>query len=128
MTRINLIPPSELTRPHLQGEYKEIARVFTLTRNAQNRGKNKWNYGIPTAYTMGTGHVKFFSDKLLFVLNRYHLICKEMIDRGYNINPIPYKSLIEGIDKHWLNDYTPTQEAIEINKQRIAERLKEMEI
>ncbi len=93
-----------------------------MVRKAQSRGINKWNYGIPAEYTLGTGHVKFFSDKLLYILKRYHEIVKEMINRGYNPNPIPYKDLIEGIDRGWFNDYTPTKEAVEINRKRIAER------
>jgi len=34
--------------------------------------------------------------------------------------------LIEGIHPWWFGDYIPTQEAIEINRQRINERLGEM--
>jgi hypothetical protein len=32
----------------------------------------------------------------------------------------------EGIDKWWFGDYIPTQEAVDINKKRIEQRLKEM--
>jgi hypothetical protein len=126
MTRINTIPVKELTRMHLQGELKEITRVFGLVRKAQQRGKNKWNYGIPKEYTMGTGHVKFFADKLLYILNRYHELVDEMRARGYKPNPIPDEDLLEGIDKSWMGDYTPTEDAIKINRARIEERLKEM--
>ena len=122
MTRVNVVEPSELSNQHAMGEYHEITRIFTMTRNAQNRGKNRWNYGIPKEYTLGKNHMKFFSDKLLYVLKRYHELCKELINRGYNINPVPYKDLIKDLDNAWFKDYTPTQEAIEINRQRIRER------
>jgi len=35
MTRVNLIPVEELHPKHLQGEYKEIVRIFCLARKAQ---------------------------------------------------------------------------------------------
>lgn len=86
------------------------------------QGKNKWNYGIPSEYTLGTGHMKHFADKLKYVLWRYNELAKEMISRGYDPSPVPYKDLIAGIDKHWFGDYTPTDEAIKLNQQRIEER------
>lgn len=122
MTRINVVHPRELSNKHLGGEYYEITRIFTMTRNAQNRGKNKWNYNIPPEYTLGTGHMKFFSNKLKYVLWRYNELAKEMISRGYDPSPVHYKSLIKGIDKHWFGDYTPTDDAIQLNLERIAER------
>ena len=107
----------------LLGEYKEITRVFTLVRNAQERGKNRWNIGAPVKYTLGTGHMKFFADKLKYVLWRYNELTKEMINRGYNPSPVPYKDLINGIDSSWFKDYTPTEAAMKINRKRIQDRL-----
>lgn len=127
MTRINVIPVEELTRQHLQGEYKEITRVFGLVRKAQDRKINKYNFhqkvGQPNQYTLGSGHVRFFYNKLGYILKRYNQLSDEMRKRGYNPNQIPDNDLISGIDKFWLGDYTPTLEAIEINKQRINDRL-----
>ncbi|ENT03393.1 hypothetical protein C038_02848 [Brucella sp. 63/311] len=39
MTRINCIPPAELTGPHLVAEYRELPRVFALVRAAIQRGE-----------------------------------------------------------------------------------------
>lgn len=122
MTRINVVPVSTLSRLHLQGEYKEITRVFTLVRKAQARGKNKWNIKAPSSYTLGTGHVTFFYPRLGYILNRYQELTAEMRARGFSPNPIPTDSLLEGIHSSWLGDYTPTEEAIKINLQRIKER------
>ena len=38
MTRINGIPPQELTGPHLVAEYRELPRIFALVRAAAARG------------------------------------------------------------------------------------------
>lgn len=126
MTRINTVPVKSLHKMHLLGEYKEITRVFTLTRKAQERGKNKWNYGIPKEYTLGTGHVKFFSSKLQYCLERYHQLVDEMRERGFKPNPISDEDLLSGIDKHWMGSYIPNDIDMKINQDRIDQRLKEM--
>lgn len=128
MTRINVVEPSELTNKHLMGELHEITRVYGLVRKAQDRKINKYNFKDkikqPSAYTMGTGHVTYFYDKLGFITNRYNSLCTEAKARGYNVNQIAKEDLERGIDSFWLGDYIPTQEAIEINRQRIKERTK----
>lgn len=130
MTRINVIAPEELHKKHLLGEIHEITRVYGLVRKAQDRKINKYNVKEklkqPLQYTLGTGHVLFFYTRLMFVTERYYALCKEAISRGYNVNPIDENSLTQGIDKWWFGDYDVTQEAIEENKTRIAERLEQM--
>ena len=127
MTRINVVPVEELTNKHLMAEYHEITRIFRLVREAQNRGINKYNIdyrlSIPIEYTLGKGHVLFFYNKLRFILNRYKELQFELRSRNYNINPIDDSSLIEGIRMEWLNDYIPTNDALDINRTRIFERL-----
>lgn len=119
MTRINLVDPSELHRSHLVAEYREIVRVFDLAR------KNQWEMhkkNIPSEYTLGTGHVIFFMDKLKFISERYDALCSEMLKRGYTCNRVPKEDLHKGIDKSMFWDYKPTEKAIALNKQRIADR------
>lgn len=122
MTRINVVPVEELHRLHLIAEAKEITRVFGLARKAQfDVIKGKRN--IPKEYTLGTGHVLFFYPRLKFIADRYESLVAEMQRRGYKPNPIPRDELLKGIDNRLYNDYAPTQQAIEINKQRINDRL-----
>lgn len=126
MTRINVIPVQELHNLHLLGEYKEITRVFTTSRNNQRdiMGGRKT---IPTAYTLGTNHVIFFCNKLQYITERYQQLTQEMLNRGYHPNPINVKDLLDGINPKMYNSYVPADEAIKINRQRINERLKQME-
>jgi len=65
--------------------------------------------------------------KLKFVHEHYLALTQEMLDRGYKPNPINVKDLLDGIDPKMYNPYVPTDEAIKINRQRINERLKQME-
>jgi hypothetical protein len=122
MTRVNLVPPEELNRQMLQGEYKEITRIFGYARKAQFdiiKGKRK----LPQEYTLGTGHCLFLYDKLGFVSKRYESLVQEMLNRGYKPNPIPTEELLKGIDARLHKQYIPTTEALEINRKRIQDRL-----
>ena len=73
MTRINLVPPSELHDKHLLAEYRELPRVFKLARPCDD---------IPEKYCLGTGHVKFFYNKLEFLYKRQCQLCEEMKRQG----------------------------------------------
>ncbi len=80
---------------------------------------------IPSQYVLGTGHVKFFYDKMLFLQQRFEALVTEMLSRGYNPT---YRdsSIFIPEDKKFYNNYTPTEEAMELNRQRIFERLKKI--
>lgn len=120
MTRINLVDPSELHRSHLVSEYREIVRVFALARKNQYEMHKK---KLPENYTLGTGHTAFFWDKLKFISDRYDSLCAEMLKRGYTCNRVPKEELHKGINANMFWDYKPTEEALEINRQRIADRM-----
>lgn len=122
MTRINLVDPSELSRQYLQAEYHEIVRVFDLARKQQY---SMHKVKQPSEYTLGTGHVLFFYDKLGFISERYDTLCNEMLNRGYTCNRVPKEELHKGIEKFMFLGYKPTVKAVEINRQRIAERTAE---
>jgi deoxyribonuclease (pyrimidine dimer) len=127
MTRINTIPVTSLTNQHALAEYKEITRVFGYVRKAQERGINKFNfhkkYDVPADYTLGTGHVVFFYNRLGYVLRRYTELTVEMGRRGYKPSPVGYTDLCSGIRPEWFGEYTPTAEALCLNRERIAKRL-----
>lgn len=117
MTRINVgIPPSDLNTKHLIAEHREIKRIPNAVRTGKARIVN-----IPDKFKLGTGHVKFFYNKLGYLYDRYHDLYTECKKRGFKVTP--YYSAWEGIDKNLLGQYTPTQQDIDIVKQRINERL-----
>jgi len=117
MTRINVgIPPIELTGKHLIAEHREIKRI----PNCISKGKYKME-GIPDKFKLGTGHVKFFYNKLLFLKNRYIKLYEECINRGFNVQN--YIGAWDNIPTELMNDYKPTDNDKKIIKQRIKERL-----
>ena len=80
MTRINLIPPNELTDQHLLAEHREIKRIPNIILS--------WKYSLdnqPKEFTLWTGHVKFFYDKIQFLYFRYRSLYYECIKRWFNI-------------------------------------------
>jgi deoxyribonuclease (pyrimidine dimer) len=118
MTRINCVPVQELSDPHLLAEYRELPRIFTKAR-WPNAGE-KWQH----SYTLGTGHMKFFYNKLGFLYKRQVELVEELKLRGFKPTFEPANLLVEHDDKpkNLWQDWTPTEEALAINRARIAER------
>jgi len=116
MTRINVgIPPAELINQHLIAEHREIKRIPNCI------AKGKYNMdGIPDKFKLGTGHVKFFYNKLLYLKNRYISLYNECIKRGFNVQN--YISAWDNVPQELMNDYTVEENDITIIKQRINER------
>jgi deoxyribonuclease (pyrimidine dimer) len=133
MTRINLIPPVELRDQHLFAEFREIKMVpKSLARSIVAAGKrtggalaDKYVVSkIPKAFTLGTGHVSFFYDKGAFLYERYAQLKQELNARSVNYNR---DSMFDpdGIMQlePWNGAYNPTPEALQIIRQRIAEKI-----
>jgi len=117
MTRINVgIPPAELTNQHLIAEHREIKRI----PNCIAKGKYNMN-GIPDEFKLGTGHVKFFYNKLLYLKNRYWKLYIECIKRGFNVQN--YSSAWDNVPKELMNHYQPTYKDRLIIQERINEKL-----
>lgn len=123
MTRINVVPVTELHYKHLIAEYRELPRVFALVRKACAKGLSTTELGIPKEYVLGKGHVLFFYDKCMFLYKRQQQLVSEMLHRGYNPTFLPTEDLIADLPVRWLGDYTPTDKAIQINRVRIQERM-----
>lgn len=128
MTRINVVPVEELCDEHLRAEYREIIRVPKLII------KREYNLSeIPEKYTVrteenpsgGAGHVKFFCNKLIYIQKRFGQLEKEMQKRGF-LTILAFPKIVilgERFTKFYLNDYNPTEDALSLNRKRIAERM-----
>ena len=116
MTRINVgIHPAELVNQHLIAEHREIKRIPNCI------AKGKYNMeGQPNRFKLGTGHVKFFYDKLSYLKDRYEMLYMECVRRGFNVQN--YISAWDNIPEELMGDYQPTEEDRKIIQQRIKER------
>jgi len=117
MTRINCVPPEELSRQHLLAEYRELPRVFALADKAYHKREK---FVAPSAYTLGAGHVKFFYQRLAYCSRRFFQLKAEMLRRGYKPN-YQHPPLVE-VGTDWFQDWEPDEAALATNRQRILER------
>ncbi len=104
MTRINVgIHPTELPDKLLIAEHREITRIPNNLRNGKATLKN-----IPEKFTLGTGHVKFFYNKVKYLYHRYILLYNECVSRGFNITD-KSASFID-FPQELFNDYVETEQ------------------
>ncbi len=125
MTRINCVPPAELTDKHLGAEYRELPRVFALARAAAARGYDPFSCSrVPTQYTLGPGHVLFFYTRLAWCVDRYRAVVEECSFRGRRIGyPLPPDGWDEGVPASWKQNWQPSEADKALNRARIAARL-----
>lgn len=147
MTRINLVEPAELTDQHLFSERREILRVlkdlvrslkalwrrngipqeeFDLCDPRMNEPFLATLKRVPTAFTLNTGHVTFFYDKMGYLTNRFDQLTAELSNRGlaHNSSLVYYlNGIISVLPEQFKKDYTATPQAITIIRERILSKL-----
>ena len=126
MTRINAhIRPIKLCDQHLVAEYREILRTNALAiKRARKEGKSMLG-NIQQSFTLGSGHVTFFYDKLLYIHLRFNARRSDLINRGMNAT-IEWQ-LDEIEEFKWLsNDWPDDPEADQLIVARILERARTM--
>jgi len=128
MTRINLVSVEDLADQHLFAEWREIKMPpAALRRSLKTRKKDDILRGIPSRYTLNTGHVTFFFDKMNFLADRYKLLTEELVNRQYGIAVHDVRSIFysdippEFTNKRW----EPINSEIAINVARINLRISE---
>ena len=116
MTRINIgILPEELPNKLLIAEHREIKRIPNVVKSGKFSLANQ-----PKSFTLGTGHVKFFYNRLLYLRKRYEAIYGECCKRGFNVQN--YISAWDGVPQEYLGDYVPTHRDRLLILERIASK------
>ena len=119
MTRVNLQPPETLCDKHLMAELREMKRI----PNSIVSGKLRPG-AITDKFVLGTGHVKFFSDKLKWLYDRYVDVFEECVVRGMNVNWMwPSHDWLYFYDLGLWNDWEPSTEELELSMGMVFERL-----
>ena len=125
MTRINLVPITELSDQHLIAEYREIFMVGpALQRSLKSPTWNKTKETLPKEFTLNKGHVKFFYNKGKYLYNRYLELIKEMKNRGMKPDPLR-KFKREQWPDELFNDWMPSAKDLETIRERIQLRIKQ---
>ncbi len=117
MTRISVgVRAIELCDAHLIKERVELLRIPNSIKSGKAVVKN-----IPDAFTLGSGHVKFFYNKLEYLHDRYLELTKECIERDFKITDFSDSFL--GLPKDLWNGYEEQDNDRKIVSQRVNERL-----
>lgn len=110
----------------MQAEYREIIRIpnaIHKLKNSKSKTENsKYKFKIPKEFCLGTGHVTFFYNKLLYLHKRFLSLKDEMSRRGFanNLDDNMFKNLPPEL----YNDCEEINNDLSI--QRIIERAGEM--
>lgn len=117
MARVNLgVSPQYLSDQHLIAEAVEI----TMITGSFKKHGFKVMSPIPKTFNLGTGHINFFKNKLVYLKRRLNAVKEELQTRGithtadFNISDFPEK---------FHGDYTPTFQDTVIIRSRIKDRL-----
>ena len=125
MTRINVVPPSELTDQHLLAEIRELPRVFTLARKRLEK-HGKLDLGdIPSEYCLGAGHVKFFFNKLGWIRWRYDDLHDEAENREFKVKYIHNVDKGVKLSCHYYNYHKGFNKALILNRNRLRNKINE---
>lgn len=113
VTRINVVAPTQLTDQHLLAEIRELPRIFphALTWRTARASST-----LPETYRLGTGHMRFFYDKLGWLAARHAKLTEEWLGRGFRLTQHPP---LTGV-----GDWAPTGDAVAINLERLDTRLR----
>jgi len=128
MTRINLVRVEDLADQHLFAEWREIKMIAPAAkRSLLAQPVVKIYDKISPHYTLNTGHVTFFYNKLPFLTDRFDKLTEELLQRGVDITPFNF--MTEDYSKVYNAiaqiEWQPTKQDIQVNIDRIAQRLNE---
>jgi deoxyribonuclease (pyrimidine dimer) len=93
-----------------------------LKRSMRTKAKDDILKSIPKKFTLNTGHVRFFYNKMSFLRRRFDRLTDEMAQRGY----APDQNRIQafyGFGIEFNNDWEASEEDNQLIQHRIRERI-----
>jgi deoxyribonuclease (pyrimidine dimer) len=118
----------DLADQHLFAEWRETKMIVPAAkRSLAARPIAAIRESILPQYTLNTGHVTFFYNKLPFLSDRFQELTEELHQRNFDIAPFKF----ETDDYKFVFDrivqtiWHPTKHDIQVNIERIAQRLNE---
>lgn len=123
MTRVNLVYVEDLADQHLFAEWRELKMIPAKVR--KNLANSVPLTNIPAKYTLSTGHVKFFYDKMDWLYLRHQSLTRELKKREFNISEFnAYEAFLHEMPDELITSvWAPTIDEVKINVERISERL-----
>lgn len=118
MTRVSVGFTKQLCDKHLLKERIEVLRIPNKIK------ANKYKSAPLDKFTLNKGHELSLMNKVGFLKRHYEALTEECKRRGFN--PTDYSDAFNDIPSHLMNDYVPTEQDVQIVRERITERLKTM--
>ena len=124
MTRVNVgIRAYELTDQHLMAEYREILRIPKMAIAWVKKNSIAKVCSLPNSFSLGTGHVKFFYNKLAYIDSRFEELYSELKKREYKVQKYDLFNNEEEEVFDLYDDYNEQSVDRLIVAERIRERL-----
>lgn len=125
MTRISAgIRDKQMCDIHVRKERLEIIRIPNTIKKRLEEGKPINLKNLPEDFVLGTGHVRFFYNKLAYLHKRYLELTAEAIRRKTDVTD--YEDSFKGLPPELYNDWEETPIARQLCQERITERLNGM--
>jgi deoxyribonuclease (pyrimidine dimer) len=122
--RCNLVLPKLLTDQHLFAEYRELKMIVpALRRSLKHHTIDEVLNDIPSTFTLGKGHMKFWYNKLLYLSERHRDIQIELINRQYNFKPFSLLHDTDDLNSQFFKLWTPTNTDLNVIQARIVDRI-----
>jgi deoxyribonuclease (pyrimidine dimer) len=111
------VNPKYLTDSWLIAEQVELLMIPGMLRRLNYEPKSP----IPNKFKMGTGHMLFWVNKIIYLKNRHAEVKKEVARRGFKVTDKSI-NLSEFPDKY-LQDWKPNQDDTNILRERLIWKL-----
>lgn len=147
MTRINLVNVQDLADQHLMAEWREMKMIPPALRRTLVSQQKIYDKGlldpvilmqyqippyvvvinnIPKRYTLNTGHVTFFYNKLEWLKFRYEELTQELLTRGYELSDLrEFNVYVSNLPAIFHKSFVPDLAEKKVNIDRIVQRLNE---
>ena len=102
---------------HLIAEQVELLMITGMLR----RNKFIHKMSIPSKFKLGTGHMTFWFDKLLYLQRRLSAVKIELNRRKFKV--MERDIILDGFPEKYINEWSPTLEDSLIVRQRIGEKI-----
>jgi deoxyribonuclease (pyrimidine dimer) len=109
-----------LADQHLIAELKEINQLAGGLSNTLAGVQEK---EIPETFRLGSGHVKFFYNKGMYLSKRFDLLKQEMSDRGFKPTAAFTNVWRERNRPELFKDWAPNEKDYSVIKERLLEKV-----
>jgi deoxyribonuclease (pyrimidine dimer) len=111
------IDPKYLADQHLIAEQVELLMITGMLKRNNYQHKTP----IPPKFKLGTGHMTFWVNKLLYLQRRLAAVKNEVNARGFKV--MESEIVLDGFPTKYINDWQPSLADSIIVRKRIIEKM-----